>query len=180
MHSCVLCAGVAAGAQKTSACYGLCQQVNYSDFRTDLGNLVFSGNGICNQDSRNRDYYYRGVFGCDRGGEGMNYILIYIGSVFVSSVSQVLLKSAASRKYESIWREYLNPKVIMAYGMFFASSLITILAYKGVPLSMGPILEASGYIFVAVLSFLFLREKISGRKLAGLLAILAGIVVFSL
>ncbi|MBE5881027.1 MAG: multidrug ABC transporter [Lachnospiraceae bacterium] len=110
----------------------------------------------------------------------MSYILIYIGSVFVSSVSQVLLKSSAGKTYDSIWQEYLNPKVIFAYGMFFASSLITILAYKGVPLSMGPILEASGYIFVAVLSYLFLREKISKRKLAGLLAILIGIVVFSI
>lgn len=110
----------------------------------------------------------------------MIYVLIFIGSVFVSSVSQVLLKSSAGRTYQTIWEEYLNVKVIVAYGMFFLSSLITIMAYKGVPLSMGPILEASGYIFVSVLSYIFLHEKISRKKMIGLAVILTGIVIFSI
>lgn len=110
----------------------------------------------------------------------MIYVMIFVGSVFISSVSQVLLKSSSGRKYDNILQEYLNVKVIGAYGMFFLSSLITIMAYKGVPLSMGPILEASGYIFVTVLSYLFLHEKVSKRKIIGLATILIGIVVFSL
>ena len=37
-------------------------------------------------------------------------------------------------------------QVILAYGLFFLSSLLTIIAFREVPLSVGPILEASGYI----------------------------------
>ena len=70
--------------------------------------------------------------------------------------------------------------MIIAYGMFFLSSLITVVAYKYVPLSMGPILESSGYIFVTLLGFFVLHEKIGKKKLMGLLVILAGITIFNL
>ena len=110
----------------------------------------------------------------------MIYILIFLCSVFISSVSQVLLKSSANKEHGNALKEYLNPKVIVAYGMFFLATLITILAYKYVPLSMGGILESSGYIFVAVLSYIFLHEKISKRKMLGLAGILLGILVFNL
>ena len=110
----------------------------------------------------------------------MIYILIFLCSVFISSVSQVLLKSSANRRHSSVLGEYLNIKVIVAYTMFFGSTLITILAYRYVPLSLGGILESTGYIFVAVLSYLFLHEKISKRKMTGLGMILIGIIVFNL
>ena len=110
----------------------------------------------------------------------MTYILIFLCSVLISSISQILLKSSANQKHGGTLREYLNIKVIMAYGMFFLATLVTILAYKHVPLSMGGILEASGYIFVAVLSYLFLHEKIGRRKMIGLLIILGGIIVFNI
>lgn len=110
----------------------------------------------------------------------MTYIMIFLCSVLISSISQVLLKSSANKEHGNALKEYLNSKVIIAYGMFFLATLITIVAYKYVPLSMGGILEASGYIFVAVLSYIFLHEKISKRKLLGLAVILVGILVFNL
>lgn len=110
----------------------------------------------------------------------MQYILIFILSVFISSCSQILLKKSAQEEHENKLKEYLNVKVILAYGMFFLSSLVTIIAYRYVPLSMGPILEASGYIYVAVLGYLVLKETISKRKLVGLVIILSGIVLFNL
>lgn len=110
----------------------------------------------------------------------MMYILIFLCSVFISSISQILLKSSADRQYDNAVKEYLNPKVIIAYGMFFATTFVTILAYKYMPLSMGGILEASGYIFVSLLSYFFLHEKVGKRKLIGLLIIFIGIMVFNL
>ena len=109
----------------------------------------------------------------------MQYIGIFLISVFISSVSQIILKSSASREKKNLIQEYLNMKVILAYGLFFLSSLITILAYKYVPLSLGTILEASGYIFVAMLGVVFLKEKIGKGKFVGLCCIIIGIVVFS-
>ena len=108
------------------------------------------------------------------------YVLLLIFSVFIASVSQTILKTSAEKKYDNRLQEYLNPKVIIAYGIFFLSSLITVVAYKYVPLSMGPILESSGYIFVTLLGFFVLHEKVGKKKLMGLLVILAGITIFNL
>ena len=111
-------------------------------------------------------------------------LLIYSGilliSVMVSSVSQILLKISAGKQYLSRIREYLNPYVIIGYGLFFGCTLISMFALKVVPLSMAPVLEATGYIFVALLSFLFLKERLTLKQLLGMALILIGIVVYSL
>ena len=105
---------------------------------------------------------------------------MFLGSVFISSVSQILLKKSANKTYESTLKEYLNPLVIIAYGMFFCSMLITMYCYRFVDVSAGPILESAGYIFVAVLGAVFLKERFTAKKLIGMLVLLAGIALFSL
>ena len=105
---------------------------------------------------------------------------VFVGSVFISPVSQILLKKSANKTYESTLKEYLNPLVIIAYGMFFCSMLITMYCYRFVDVSAGPILESAGYIFVAVLGAVFLKERFTAKKLIGMLVLLAGIALFSL
>ncbi len=107
-------------------------------------------------------------------------IAIFLGSVLVASISQIMLKKSAGRKYDKWIDEYLNFRVIFAYGLFFLSSLLTVYAYKFVPLSLGPVLEASGYVFVSVMGYFILKEKIGKRKFLGLVVIIAGIVIFNL
>lgn len=107
-------------------------------------------------------------------------ILIYICGTFISAVSQIILKKSTEKKYKNKIREYLNPRVITAYFIFFAATLCTVIAYKYVPLSMGPILGATEYIFVAVLSYFLLKEKIGKKKLIGLLLIIGGVIIFAL
>lgn len=108
------------------------------------------------------------------------YIALFLFSVFISSVSQIMLKTSANKEYTRWIDEYLNPKVIIAYGLFFVSSLLTVFAYKYVPLSMGPILEATGYVFVSALGYFILKEKIGKRKIFGLIVIVLGIIVFNM
>lgn len=110
----------------------------------------------------------------------MSYIILFIFSVFISSVSQIMLKSSADKKYDNRINEYINPVVIAAYVIFLISTILTTLAYKKVSLSMGPIIEASGYFFVSVLGYIFLKEKIGRRKLLGLFIILVGIIIFNI
>ena len=100
-------------------------------------------------------------------------IAIFLGSVLVASISQIMLKKSADRKYDRWIDEYLNFRVIFAYGLFFLSSLLTVYAYKFVPLSLGPVLEASGYVFVSVMGYFILKEKIGKRKFLGLVVILS-------
>ena len=108
------------------------------------------------------------------------YSGIMLIGVFISSVSQILLKISAGKNYTSKIREYLNPHVIIGYGMFFGCTLISMLALKVVPLSMQPVLEATGYIFVAVLSYFVLKEKLNKRQTVGMALILIGIAVYAL
>ena len=110
----------------------------------------------------------------------MKYIVLFLAAVFVSSVSQIMLKKSANKTYESKLKEYMNPWVIISYGLFFGATLITVIAYKYIPLSLGPILESSGYFFVTILGMIFLKEKVGKKKAAGLFIILTGIIIFNL
>lgn len=104
--------------------------------------------------------------------------LILIASVFVATCSQILLKKSSDIKYDSIIREYLNWRVIVGYGMMFVSTILTIIAFKNLDYKNGPILESIGYIFMVILSRIFIKEPITKNKVIGNILILAGIVVF--
>ena len=108
------------------------------------------------------------------------YMAVWMISVFISSVAQVLLKVAANKKYPSRIREYLNPIVIVSYGIFFLSTILTMYALKYVPLTMSPIIEPCSYTFVPALGWLVLKEKISKRRLLGMGIMLVGIAIFSM
>ena len=114
----------------------------------------------------------------------MNNVLIYSGiyilGVIISALAQVLLKKSADVERENKLKEYLNFKTIFAYAIFFGATLCTVFAYKYVPLSMGPILGTTEYIFVAILSYFLLKEKISKKKLIGLITIVIGVLIFSI
>ncbi len=108
-----------------------------------------------------------------------NYVILLLVSVFISSVSQIILKTAANKTYESTLKEYLNFRVIFSYALFFLSTILTMLALRRVPLSMQPILESTSYIYVSVMGYFLLKERFTKRKLLGLALILLGIVVYS-
>lgn len=110
-------------------------------------------------------------------------VLFYSGvlllGVFISSISQVLLKKAALKEYKSPIREYLNPLVIFAYTLFVGTTFLSILAYRGIPLSMGPVLEATSYIYVTLFGVTIFKEKLGKMKIIALVLIVAGICVYS-
>lgn len=106
------------------------------------------------------------------------YIILLILAVLVSSISQIILKKSASKKYNSIIKEYLNPYVIIGYGLMVVSTVLVVLGLKGVPYKNEPIIESLGYIFVMFLSNIILKEKITKKKIIGNLLILVGIVIY--
>ena len=105
------------------------------------------------------------------------YGLILLVGVFISAISQVMLKKAALKHYDSPVQEYMNPLVILAYTLFVATTFLSIIAYRGIPLSMGPLLEATSYIYVTFFGVTIFKEKINLKKLIALLMIIAGIGV---
>lgn len=90
------------------------------------------------------------------------YALLLLLGVFISAISQVMLKKAALKTYDSRIREYLNPLVICAYVLFVCTTFLSIFAYKGIPLSMGPLLEATSYIYVTIFGITIFHEKCLG------------------
>jgi len=110
----------------------------------------------------------------------ISFYILMGGGVFISSVAQILLKKSAQIKRKNMLDDYLNKMVIGGYLILFAAMCIAIVAYQAVPLKFGAIIESLGYVFVMLLSAVFLKEKITPRKLLGNIIIIAGIVVFSL
>jgi len=110
--------------------------------------------------------------------EVLMFSLILVGGVFISACSQILLKKSANIHYESKYAEYLNKRVIGAYFIFGIAAITNMLSLRFIPLTLVPILETTGFIFVAVLSFAFLKEKLSIRQVIGFLLIIIGIVVY--
>ena len=108
------------------------------------------------------------------------YSCVLVLGVFISNISQIILKKSANKKHDSVIREYLNPYVIGAYAIFFAATFMSIFAYKVVPLTMGPILESTGYFFMTILGYFFLKEQLNTKKAVALCIIVAGIVIYSL
>lgn len=108
------------------------------------------------------------------------YSLLILFGTLISSLSQVMLKKAALKVYPSKIREYLNPLVLGAYIIFILATLLSVYAYKVVPLSLGPVLEATSYIYVTVFGVKIFNEKINTKKLMALGLIITGVVVASL
>jgi multidrug transporter EmrE-like cation transporter len=106
--------------------------------------------------------------------------LFILFGTFISAISQVMLKKAAEQQYGSFWQEYLNPLVIGAYAIFFAATLCSVIAYRGIPLSLGPILETTSYIYITYFGVKIFHEKMNPKKAAALVLIIAGIVIYSL
>lgn len=112
--------------------------------------------------------------------ELLPYLLLGIGSVLVASLSQSLLKWESGREHKSFVREYLNPGVIGGYALLALSMLLTMFAYRKLPLSMTPAFESFSYIFVTIFGALFFHERVTKKKLLALGLIVAGILVFTL
>lgn len=108
------------------------------------------------------------------------YASIMLIGVFISSLAQILLKQEADKEHKSIICEYFNPRVIIAYIIFFVAMFLSIYAYKVVPLSFGAILEATGYIYVTIFGVVIFKEKLNIKKILALCLILVGIAIYSL
>lgn len=108
------------------------------------------------------------------------YCIVSLIGVFFSAISQTMLKKEALKKHESPLKEYLNPMVIAAYVLFVGTTFLSVFAYKKIPLSIGPMLEATGYIYITYFGNKFFYEKFNKKKCLALCCIVIGIVVYSL
>lgn len=108
------------------------------------------------------------------------YLLLMFLGTFFSAISQVLLKQSAGKTYKSVIYEYLNWRVIVAYGISFSTLLLNTYAFTVVDMKYGAVIDTFSYVFVMVLSWLILKEHFTKGHLIGNLIIITGIFVYTL
>ena len=106
-------------------------------------------------------------------------------AVVVSTSSQLLLKLSVTKVHSSHITEYLNPYVIIGYGMMFLSLLLNFFALRfGIDNGFGakhaPVVESLGYVLIMFAARIFFKEKITVKKVVGNGLIVIGIIVFCL
>lgn len=106
------------------------------------------------------------------------YVIVIVG-IFASACSQILLKQSAKKTHHYWIYEYLNWRVMLSYSIFFCSMVVNIIGLKnGVRLKDLPILESLAYVFVPILSFVFLSEKLTKKISMSIFIIVVGIIIF--
>lgn len=108
------------------------------------------------------------------------YLLIMFAGTFFTAISQMLLKQSAGRPHKSWIFEYLNWRVMIAYGIAFSVLLLNTYAYTKVDMKYGAVIDTFSYVFVMALSYWILKEKFTRGQLIGNLMIIAGVMVYTL
>lgn len=108
------------------------------------------------------------------------YGIVKMISVVIAALSQVLLKISANKKHDSRIKEYLNPLVIVAYGIFVISMLMGVYSLKGITISLSYVIETFSYILIPFLGFLFFKEKLNSMQFIGTVIIIVGVFMYNI
>ncbi len=110
----------------------------------------------------------------------IKYVLIVIVSGLLSSFSQILLKKSSNIERDSKLKEYLNPYVIVGYGITVFCMFLMVFAYKGLPYKVGVILESLAYFYIMIMGRVFLKEKLTLKKIIGNIIVVSGVLIFNI
>ena len=111
----------------------------------------------------------------------MTSILIPLGMIFIATwvgaFGALYLKKGSSISLKKI---FTNFKLIFGLSLYGLASAIFIYALKFGELSILYPMTALSYIWVAILSYYLLKEKITKQKLAGIALIIIGVALLAL
>ncbi len=108
------------------------------------------------------------------------YYVIASIAVVLTSFCQLMLKLGVMHGSKSMTtlRIYLNFYTLGAYSLLFVATLLSVYAFKYLPLKVSVVLQPVNYLLVALLSFWVLNETLSKRQTMGIGIILLGMVLF--
>ena len=102
-------------------------------------------------------------------------------SVLIAGIAQMILKKAAdANKSKGGIGKFVNCGVISGYAIMLLASLLNVFALKYMELKIMPVIDAISYIYVPILSYVLLKEKITKKVILGAVFIIIGIVFFSI
>ena len=114
---------------------------------------------------------------------GVIQILLVISTVIFLSVGQVLFKLSALKVKTSgdafLPSPILDPKFIMALFVYGIATLMWVYVLQFAPLREAYPYAALAFIFVPLLSYLFLGESLQISSFIGALVIIAGVYIAS-
>lgn len=110
------------------------------------------------------------------------YLVIFLTLVaaFITSYSQILFKRGLSRKLNSVMdiiATLKNRTIILGLLGYVVSFSLYLYALSGSQLSIVFPIFASSFIFVTLMSWALLKEKISAVRAVGILLIFVGILM---
>ncbi len=100
-------------------------------------------------------------------------------SGLITASSQILLKKSASKKYQHMFFEYLNPYVIVSYIFYVGVLVLNVFIYTGIDYRFGVVINSLAMVFVMILSKLILKERITKGRVVGNALIVLGIICFT-
>ena len=99
-------------------------------------------------------------------------------AAFVTALSQIILKKQANiTEARGFFSKFLNPRVIISYGLLFSTLVINQVALIHVPVSVMPCITATSFVWVFVMGVLILGEKVSRRRALGVAIIILGVII---
>ncbi len=107
-------------------------------------------------------------------------VIVLLMSIFISSISQVILKKSTFKHYDSVIREYINLPVVLAYSIFLVATTMSVFAYGAIPLSLAVALETTSYLYITFFGVAIFKEKLTKQKIFSLALIIVGILVYAL
>ena len=103
---------------------------------------------------------------------------ILLTSSLLSSFSQVLLKKAAIKKYDSIILQYVTFYVLLGYCLFFIVLLINIFVMRFVNMNIVSVFTETMPLVISVfMGHLFFNETINNKKIIATSLIIIGVIL---
>lgn len=107
----------------------------------------------------------------------MIYYVILVVMTFIGSLASLFLKKASS--VENFWGMLKNLNLYVGGGLYFASAILNIYILRYLDYSVVLPLTSITYIWTMILSYMILKEKISRKKVAGVMLIILGAFMVS-
>lgn len=105
------------------------------------------------------------------------YVLI-LAMTLMGAIASIFLKRASSS--ENFIKMLMNMNLYVGGGLYVASALLNIVVLRYLNYSVVLPLTSVTYIWTMVLSYMVLKEKISKKKIMGVICIIIGAVCVAL
>ena len=106
-----------------------------------------------------------------------SFVLVFIASL-IGGIVPLLLKEA-SRNISFSIKWFFNKWLWFGGSLFIISTTMFAFALKGGELSILYPLVSASYVFSAIFARIFLKEKISNAKIAGIFLIIIGVALIA-